>query len=192
MKYQCIAKKVGLMLMAGVIVSWVCMPVAQAGERSRNGSFVTGKGASGTYSGSVTGNLNEGRARSQSVTGQNGKAWNRSSTTTYDKETGSYNKTVTGNNGNTRTYTGTAQDGARSGTYTTDSGKSGSYESGWVKNEDGTWTKSGSVTNQDGKTWGGSATYGYDKDTNTVTKSVTGNNGKAWDRSVTVSPDGND
>jgi len=160
---------------------------SEARNRQRTGTYTTGAGRTGSYSGSATGNLRNGLTRSQSVTTQNGNTYNRSATETYNAQTGAFNKTVTAPNGTTRTYTGTAADGQRSGTYTTSNGQSGSY-SGTTANGNNSVTNTGTVTTSGGNTYSRSATTGYDPSTNTVTRSVTGPAGNTRDGSVTYTP----
>ncbi len=182
--------KTMVIALAALFATAVIAESADARERNRSGggSYVTGKGKTGTYQRSVTGNRKDGLTRSQSITTESGKTYNRSTTGTYDKETGAFNKTVTGPKGNTRTYTGTAKDGQRSGSYTTSTGKSGTFNGSVQRNEDGTVMRSGSWTNQDGETKSRNATYGYDRETNTINRSVTGPDGNTRDGSVTYTP----
>lgn len=162
-------------------ISFVTASDAEARERSRTGSYTTGKGK--TYGHTAKGSYDkETGTYNKAVTGQNGKGYTAS--TTYDKETKTGTKTVTTNDGKTVTATGTAGDGQRSGTYTTGNGKTGSYNSAVTK-EDGTYTKNRTVTTDDGKTYDSSATYAHDKDSNTMTGSRTNWRGKTRGGSVT-------
>lgn len=161
---------------------------AEARTRQRSGTYTTGAGRTGAYSGSASGNLRSGLTRNQSVTAQNGNTYNRSATETYNAQSGAFNKTVTAPNGTTRTYTGTAADGQRSGTYTTSSGQSGSFSGSTTGNGNGSVTNSGTVTTSGGNTYNRSATTGYDPSTHTVTRSVTGPAGNTRDGSVTYTP----
>jgi hypothetical protein len=190
MQKKSLIKTMAFSIIIGLMASTACIQAAEAGERNRGGSFVTGKGKSGSYSGNRSGSYKDGGTvnRSQSVTGPNGNTKTRNTSGTYNKDTGAFNKTVTGANGKTRTYEGTAADGQRSGTYTTESGKSGTFDATVQKNEDGTFTRQGSWTNQDGETKNRSATYGYDKETGTATKTFTNNQGVTKNRNVTVTP----
>ena len=158
-------------------------------NRSGEGSYVTGKGKTGTFNRSATGNRKDGLTRNQSVTTNNGNTYNRSATGSYDKDTGQYNKTVTAPNGNTRTYTGTAQDGQRSGTYTTSTGKSGTYDANIQRNEDGTVTRTNNWTNQDGESKSRSVNHSYDQENKTSTRSVTGPGGNTHGATVTYTTD---
>lgn len=183
-----------LKILAGIIAviavfAMLTVP-AEARNRSRSGSYTTGGGRSGTFSGAVSGNLRDGLTRSQSVTTGNGRVFNRSSTNAYDRSTGQFNRDVTGVNGNTRSFTGTAQDGQRSGTYSTGTGQSGSFNGSTQRNGDGSVTNSSSWTNQNGRTYNRSATTGYDKETNTVDRSVTGPGGNTRSGEITFTPDG--
>lgn len=172
---------------ASIVMSTALIDNAEARDRQRSGSYTTAKGHSGTYNKSVSGNRQDGLTRNRSVTTENGKTYNRNSTGTYDRETGEFNKTTTGANGNTRTVTGTAQDGERSGSYTTNTGKSGTFK-GAVERNDGVVTRNGSWTNQDGQTYNRSATNSYNKETHTITHSVTGPGGNTRDNTVTIIP----
>lgn len=185
-------KTAALALVIGLMASTAYIDTADAREKSRAGSFVTGKGKSGSYAGNRSGSFKDGGTvnRSQSVTGPNGNTKTRNTSGTYDKETGAFNKTVTGANGETRTYSGTAQDGQRTGTYTTQDGKTGTFDATVQKNEDGTYTRQGSWTNQDGATKNRSATYGYDPETGTASKTTINNQGNTRSGSVTVTPNG--
>jgi hypothetical protein len=188
MQKRSFIKIASLALMIGLMSSTAFVSTADAKDRNRSGSVTTGSGKTGIYSGQKTGNLKDGVNRTQTVTGPNGQTKTRNATTTYDQETGAFNKTVTGANGQTRAYTGTAGDGQRSGTYTTGNGQSGTFEGTAQKNEDGTYTRQGSWTNQDGETKTRSVTGGYDKETDTATRTITNNQGKTRTGSVTVTP----
>jgi len=166
--------KASIFVMAGLLFSVTVVDSADARERKRSGSFVTGKGKSGTFNFTTSGNRKDGITRTKSVTTGNGKTHTRSSTKKYNKETGEFSKTVTGRKGNTRTYTGTAQDGQRSGTYTTSNGKSGTFNNSVQRDGNGTVSRSKSWTNQDGVTKTKSASRTYDKETGEFNKTVTG------------------
>lgn len=171
-------KALAALILSLVITSVCSMDPVFAKDRQRSGTYTTDTGKSGALSGTRSGNRKEGLTRTQSITTDSGKTYDRTATGTYDKETGAFNKTVTGANGETRTYTGTAQDGRRSGTYTTSGGKSGTFESTGQKNEDGSWTRDRSWTNQDGETKERSVTGKYDKETKSGTRTFTNNRGQ--------------
>lgn len=71
-----------------------------------------------------------------------------------------------------------AEERQRSGTYTTGSGKSGTFEGSVQKNEDGSRTRNQSWTNQDGEAKQRSVNRQYDKETSTGTRTVTNPQGK--------------
>lgn len=162
---------------------------ADAGERERSGTYTTGSGKSGSWSGERSGSRGEGVTRNQSWTNSQGETKNRSATTTYDKESGAYNKTVTGANGETRTHTGTAQDGKVSGSYETSTGKSGTYEGSVRKNEDGSWTREGSATNQDGETKSRSVTGWFDRESGTGGRTIANGQGRSRTGSYSIERD---
>lgn len=163
---------------------------AEAGERQRSGSYVTGKGRAGSYQSNVSGQRKSGLNINQSITNSNGKTFSRSSVTTYDKSTGSYNKNVTGPQGTVRTYNGGGTIGNREGSYSTSNGKSGTYTRTATKNDDGTVSTGTTWTNQNGETRATSGTYGYDKQTKTISGAHTGVQGNTREGSVTVTPNG--
>jgi hypothetical protein len=125
---------------------------------------------------------------STTVTGDNGKT--RSSGTTLNANTNTLTHTETGANGQTHGVTlqgdGTAGDGDRSGTYTTQSGKTGTYDQK-VSYSDGTVTRDNTVTNANGQTagWTTQKTASTTDGVTATTKTVTGDNGKteSWDTS---------
>lgn len=93
-----------------------------ARERTRSGT--------GSKGGSYTSTLKAGdgtRSRASSGTTASGKNWSKEATTTVDKDSKSYTRSVTGANGVTRDITGTYGDGQTSGSYSTSSGKTGTY-----------------------------------------------------------------
>ena len=134
-------------LMALGFLCSIAVTDADARERSRSGSYSTSGGRSGTIDTSASKVRGEGLKRQKNVTTSSGKgatvdtarsytkgegvSTNKDVTTlggktggydkntTYDKESGTYESTVAGHNGKSVTYTGTASDGQRSGTYTT-------------------------------------------------------------------------
>jgi hypothetical protein len=179
--------KISTVVFTGILLSTAITENAQARDRQHSGSYTTSRGHSGTYNNSVSGNHKDGLTRNQSITTENGKTYKRSATGTYDAQTHEFNKTVTGTNGNTRTYTGTAQDGKVSGNYTTSTGNSGTFNS-TIQNNDGTVTRNGSWTNQNGEAYSRSVSSSYDKDTHTLNRSVTGPDGNTRDGSVTLTP----
>ncbi len=176
------------MLLAALFVI-ISSGQAVARDVTRSGSYVTGKGRTGSYSSEVRGNRRDGLTRSQSITTRSGRTVNRSATTTYDRGSGTFNRSVTGANGTTRSVTGSASDGVRSGTYTTSGGRTGSFSGDLRRNDDGSLTRNLSVTNQDGETFDRSATYSYDRDTKTLQRSVTRPGGDTRSGSVTFIPE---
>ena len=131
--------------------------------------------------GSVTGSTN--------VTGDNGKTY-YSGSTTLNAKNDTLTKTETGPAGQTHSVTlqgdGTPRDGNRSGTYTTGSGKTGTYDQ-QVSYANGTITRDNTVTNADGKTasWQAQVSGSHADGVTSVDKTVTGQNGKteSWDTS---------
>ncbi len=165
---------------------------AEARDRQHTGGFAITRGGSstsGTYNTQASGNLRQGLTRNQCITNRRGKNYTRSTTTTYDRNTGAYTHSVVAPDGTMRTYNGTIEDGQGSGTYTTSNGKSGSWNGVRTRNGDGTVTRNGSVTNQNGQTYNTTGTYGYDRSTNTLTGTGTGALGNNWSGSLTVNPD---
>lgn len=196
-------------LAVGILVAMAFAADAQAWERSHSGGYTTGKGRTGTFSSSASGGKGEGFKRSQSATTDSGKTYNRSasgkcsksgttanceksvtgwggktrnSTGQYDRSTGAFSGATTGENGKGGSVSGTAQDGRRTGTWTTTGGKTGTFDQ-TVGQSNGVYTKSTSATNASGQTvnWNTS----YDKNTSTLTHSYTGANGKEHSGSVT-------
>lgn len=81
---------------------------AEARSFSRQGSYVTGRGASGTYSSVVTRSPGQ-VSRSGSITTSKGNTYNRSAVTTYNSATGTVDHSVTGPGGKTRSVVLTPQ-----------------------------------------------------------------------------------
>ena len=176
-------------LLFAALIAFVSSGQAIARDVTRSGSYVTGKGRTGSYSSQVSGHRRDGLIRSQTITTNSGRTLNQAATTTYDRQTGTFDRSVTGVNGRTRTLTGTARDGQRRGTYTTATGKSGTFASDVKRGTDGILKRNLSVTNQDGKTYNRSATYAYDRPTKTIVRSVTGPGENTRTGSVTFIPD---
>ena len=176
------------LLLTGVLLVAVA-GTADAGERQRSGSYVTGKGRTGTYSSVVSGNRRTGVTNSQSIVTQSGNTYHRSANTNYNRQDGTFNKTVTGANGKTRVYNGTASNGQRSGTYTTGDGNSGSFSSYSGRNPDGSYIRERTLTDQGGNSYHGTVTSRYDSQTGTFVRSVTGPRGNTHEGSVTLTPD---
>lgn len=171
-------KATAFVLVTGLLLAVALPSSAEARDRSRSGGFTTDRGNSGTFSKSRSGNRGEGLHKERSITGENGRTFNRSSDSSFDRETKSFSKTVTGAKGNTRTYEGSVNDGGYQGTYETSRGKSGTFDGTVTKSEDGGWTRQGSVVNQDGKTFDRTIEGDYDRETHTLSKEITGANGK--------------
>jgi hypothetical protein len=182
---------------------------AQAWERSHNGGYTTGKGRTGTYSSHSSGSRGEGYQRNQSVTTDNGKSYERSaagkcskdgatanceksvtgwrgktrtSTGQYNKETGAFSGTATGENGKGGSVSGTAAKGQRTGTWTTNSGKTGTFDQS-VSHGEGVYNKSTTATNANGQTVNWDTTY--DKDSSTLTHTYTNPQGEQRSGTVT-------
>jgi hypothetical protein len=190
--------KANLVATAVVIISLGAL-AANAGQFHRSGSFVNSRGNSGTfeqtidrqpgqYSRVTTTSGGETATVDQTAT-RNGDTVNLDgSRTGFDGKTSSWNDTITGNgngtatvsgqytrqNGNTvdtsSTVTKTSDGRTAAGTYSTSTGKSGSYSIDIV-NADGTHTRTESVTGADGKTVTRVVTT--DKDGNTIDRTVT-------------------
>jgi hypothetical protein len=194
-------------------------PLAEARDFNRSGSYQTDKGRSGHYESRAQGSLREGRTRSQTVTTQSGKTYERRSTTVYDRDSGAFSRSSTGPRGASRSVSGTAEDGqfsgvysgsrgaggtfegtrqrnedgsvSRSGSYTNAAGGTGSFEAGRQRNEDGSRTRERSLTTADGDSYSRSTTGSFDREagTGTLTRTVTGPDGESRTREVTVTPD---
>ncbi len=188
MQTKNILKTTAFALVIGLMAQTSLATNVSAAERSAE--FVTGKGKTGAIARTRDGNLRDGLNRSKTVTGPNGESYEVQSTVTYDKETGTYNKTVTGADGKAITYNGTIEDGQKTGTYTTADGKTGTYETGVTKNDDGEVTRSNTWTNEAGETKNRSATYEYEAETGEATRVITNNRGKIRAGSVSKVPSG--
>lgn len=190
----------------------LAVPEAQAGERSRSGSYTTGSGRTGTIDSTrdfqrgegvnrtrnfqtesgrgaavdsnKTYTKGEGVSKETGVTTNSGKSYDYTVTRDYDRETGTYSGSVEGQNGKSVTNTGTAGDGQRSGSYTTSGGHSGSYETGVSKTGEGL-AKEKSVTTGSGKEYDASTLKSYDRDSNTLSGTRTGPRGKTRGGSIT-------
>jgi hypothetical protein len=161
---------------------------ADARDRSHSGGYVTGKGKTGTYSTTQSGKLKTGVTKNKSITTSGGKTYGHTVQQQYNKETGEFNKTVTNAKGKSVTYNGVAKGGVRSGTYTTNDGKTGTFDQTVSKSDNGV-SKTTNLTTSSGQQVGTSSVSTYDKETNTINKSVTGPKGKTHSGSVTVTPD---
>ncbi len=186
---------------------------ANALEINRSGSYQNSRGASGTFEqtinrqpsdysrvttiGDHTATVNRTAVRNGNTLTVDG------SRTGFDGKTSGWNKTITGNgngtasvtgqytrqNGNTidtsATATKTADGHTTAGTYSTSTGRSGSYTID-VVNADGTHTRTESVTGADGKT--ATKVVTLDKDGNTIDRTVatTGPNGQTETHSGSV------
>lgn len=188
------------------------VPEAQAGERSRSGSYTTGSGRTGTVdttrdfqrgegvdrtrnfqTGSGHGAAvdshktyakGEGVKKETGVTTNSGNSYEFSATRAYDRDTSAYSGTTTGQSGKSVTHTGTAGDGQRSGSYETSGGRSGSYDTSVSKTEDGL-SKEKSVTTHGGKSYDSSSLKTYDRDSHTLSGNRTGPRGKTQGGSIT-------
>jgi hypothetical protein len=202
-----------LSILAGLVAVTLAAPAVEARERSRSGSYATGGGKTGVYQGSVS--RSPGAVRRQgSITTQDGRAFSRSSTLTYDRDTGAVNRSVTGAEGRTRTASGTYD----SGTHTYDrtvTGANGEQAHGTTVYDRGTKSASTAwlgadgraststttynaanrgfdttVTAPDGKSYTRSSRNAWNPETGTLTRSVTGYGGIG--RSVEITPDRGD
>jgi hypothetical protein len=72
-------------------------------DGTRTGTVTTSSGKTATVTSNVVRNEDGSVAKNTSVITENGKTLNRSSTASFDKETGTVSRTVTGAGGNTRT-----------------------------------------------------------------------------------------
>lgn len=178
-----------LLSVAVAITAITTFCVSDVSARERSGAYATGKGKTGTYATTTTGNLKTGLTKQRSYTTQDGKTRSSTVTQQYDKKTGAFTKTVTGENGKSVTYTGTGKNGVRTGTYTTSDGKTGTFDQTVTKNENGGITKNTTATNAAGKSITTSTDAQYNKDTGTLTTSTTGPKGNVHDGSVTFTPD---
>jgi hypothetical protein len=159
-----------------------------AKDRTSSGTLTNAKGKTVKYQGVKTGNLKEGRTRNQTFTGVNGKSRTRTVQDQYNKETSTGTKTITrGDYSRTMTGKRTGK-GAWNGTYQTNNGKSGTYNTTTTKNDDGSYTRNNSWTNQDGETKSSSTTGTYDKATKTLNTTTTGPDGKTHSGAVTYTP----
>ncbi len=198
-----------LSLLAGAVALALAAPAADAGERVRSGSYKTGKGHTGTYQSRVE------RApgtvkREGSITTQQGRTYTRSSSSTYDRDTGAVNRTVIGADGKTRTATGTynketstydrtiagpkgsvqattTYDKANKSATTTYTGPDGKTATSTSTYNPETRGRDTTVTGADGRTYTRSTSNAYNPETGTLTHGVTGPRGNT--RSVELTPD---
>jgi len=101
-----------LLVGASAVALALAAPAADAGERTRSGSYKTDKGHTGTYQGRVE-RAPGSVKREGSITTEQGRTYSRSSSSTYDKDTGAVNRSITSPGGNTRTVTGTYDQGTQ-------------------------------------------------------------------------------
>jgi hypothetical protein len=151
-------KLLAVIILAGLIAA--CLPSAHAApekSRTRNGTFATSDGKSGTASGTVTRAKGETK-RSGTWTNQNGQTGSRSAERKFDAAsgTGTINTTATRADGLTATRDGNFTknaDGSLSadGTTTGFNGKSANYTTTTSKTENGT-TTTGTLTGPNNKT----------------------------------------
>jgi len=165
----------------------LCTGLAEARERQHAGSFVTGRGQAGTWQTQRSGNLADGLTRQRSVTGDDGRSTSRTSTTRYDHDSGQFSRSSSGADGRGVTLEGTHADGQSSGTWTTTDGRSGTFSQQSQRGDDGL-TRQTQVTNAAGETAQRSASYSFDRDSNTLSRSVTGSQGETRSGSVTLTP----
>lgn len=173
------------LLFATTMLAVVSLPV-MAEARERNGTYTTGKGRTGVYSSKTEGTVREGMKRTTGITTENGKSYYRAAEGQYDPNTGQFTKSVTNAKGKTRTTTGTYENGQATGTYTTGSGKTGTFTQDRSR-EDGTLTRSTTVT-PDGSDKSYTRSSSYTRDGNTVTRQVTQPDGDVRTNSVTINP----
>lgn len=150
------AISIGLLCAATILAS----TAAEArGDGHRN---VGNRGA--TVNTTNSGTLAGGRHREQNIQFNNGREFNRSADSTYNKDTGEFSRTVSNSGGASRTVTGTKKDGNVNGTYTDSQGHSATFTGTRTQNDDGSVTRSGSVTGADGNTRSRSVTVLKDND----------------------------
>ena len=198
-----------LSLLAGAVALALAAPAADAGEHNRSGTYKTGKGHTGTYQSHVE-RAPGSVKREGSITTENGRTYNRSSTSTYDKNTGAVNRSVTGVDGKTRTATGTydkatntydrtitgpkgsaqattTYDKANKSASTTYTGKDGKQATSTSTYNPETKGLDTTITGADGRTYTRSTANAYNPEAGTLTHSVTGPKGNT--RSVELTPD---
>jgi|694.fasta_scaffold15997_12 hypothetical protein len=132
--------------------------------KGRSGNFNNSRGGFGTRSVNWSGNQRSGNG---TYAGKQGRAWNGSSSGSYDKAIRTYSesKTVTGPQGNSKTYQ----------TQKVGNGMGGSTTS---------------VTGENGNSRTFSTQRSIDKDTNTLNRSVTGPQGNTRERSTQYTNNG--
>lgn len=160
---------------------------AQAGRLSQ-GTFTGQRGGSGTYSRQVDRAPGQ-MSRDTSVTGSQGRLWQRSSNASYDKATGTGQRTVTGPGGNTRSSSGSydSTDKTYSRTITGANGQSVAATSQY---NSATHQVDTSYTGPQGQTV--TTATGYDKANHGADTTMTGANGQTYTRSGSSSYDSAD
>lgn len=197
-------------LLAGAVALALAAPAADAGERTHSGSYKTDKGRTGTYQSQVE-RAPGSVKREGSITTENGRTYGRSSSSTYDKDTGAVKREITGPGGNTRTVTGTynkdtnvydrtitgpkgnsvqattTYDKAGKSATTTYVGPDGRTATSTSKYNPETRGFDTTVTGPGGNTATRSTSNSYNPETGTLTHGVTGPKGNT--RSVELTPD---
>ena len=150
---------------------------AQAGRLSQ-GTFTGQRGGSGAYSHQI--DRAPGQvSRDTSVTGSQGRLWQRSSNASYDKATGTGQRTVTGPGGNTRTSSG-SYDSADKTYSRTITGANDQSVTATSQYNSATHQVDTSYTGPQGQTV--TAATGYDKGDHGADTTVTGANGQTYSR----------
>ncbi len=203
----------GMALAFGLAVA----STSEAREFKRSGTFVTGKGGSGQLESSGSGRLRDGRFRQQTITSPAGRSASRSTTSRYDRDSGTFSRSSSGFRDGSRSIAGTAENGRFSGVYSGASGRSGSFSGTATRLDDGTRVRSGGFTTASGNTGSFATERGrdeegsryrnrtvttasgdiyqrsvsnqYDKDSKTLTQTVTGPSGETRQRSVVFQPE---
>ncbi|WP_431484133.1 hypothetical protein [Pseudomonas solani] len=165
----------------------LCACLAEARERQHAGGFVTGRGQAGSWQTQRSGNLADGLTRQRSVTGNDGRSASTSSTTRYDRDSGQFSRNSTTADGRGLSLEGTRTSGQNNGTWATTDGRSGSFSQQSQRGDDGL-TRQTQVTNAAGETAQRSASYSFDRDSDTLSRSVTGNQGETRTGSLTLTP----
>jgi hypothetical protein len=199
-----------LTVLAGAVALALAAPGARAGEQTRSGSYKTGKGHTGTYQGRVE-RAPGSVKREGSITTENGRTYSRSSSSTYDKDTGAVKREITGPGGNTRNVTGTynkdtnvydrtitgakgnsvqattTYDKAGKSATTTYTGRDGKTATSTSTYNPGTRGFDTTVTGPGGNSATRSTSNTYNPETGTLTHGVTGPKGNT--RTVELTPD---
>ncbi len=211
------ASKIAATAALGLLVTLAVGSQAWARNIDRGGSYQTGRDRTGAYHAHVRGDYRHGLSRQQSITTQGGRTFSRSSTASYDRDSGAFSRSVSGPRGGSRSVAGTALHGQFSGTYSTSGGRSGGFQGSTTRNEDGSLTRSGTYTNASGdsgeftrtrspgedgslsrasslttpdsRTYARSVDSALDGQSRTLTRTVTGPNGEERTGSVTLTPE---